>query len=78
MEIIRWKGQNFSEVVAPEEEEEEEEGGGGEGEEEEEELYRFRTVLLSMIRSYPLYTQQWCMSYRFIDCFRAAGSGSHF
>jgi hypothetical protein len=27
-------------------------------------LHMFRTVLLSIIRSFPLYTQQWCMSYR--------------
>ena len=25
----------------------------------------FRTVLLYIIRSFSLYTQQWCMSYRF-------------
>jgi hypothetical protein len=35
-------------------------------------LYMFRTVPLSIIRSYSLYTQQWCMSYRFLDSFRAA------
>jgi hypothetical protein len=34
----------------------------------------FRTVPLSIIRSYSLYTQQWYMSYRFVDSFRA-GSG---
>ena len=34
----------------------------------------FRTVPLSIIRSFPLYTQQWCMSYRFVDRLRA-GSG---
>jgi len=34
----------------------------------------FRTVPLSIIRSFSLYTQQWCMSYRFVDCLRA-GSG---
>jgi hypothetical protein len=28
-------------------------------------LYMFRTVPLSIIRSYSLYTQQWYMSYRF-------------
>jgi hypothetical protein len=28
-------------------------------------LYMFRTVPLSMIRSVSVYTQQWCMSYRF-------------
>jgi hypothetical protein len=32
----------------------------------------FRTVVLSIIRSYSLYTQQWYMSYRFVDSFRAA------
>jgi len=30
-------------------------------------LYMFRTVPLSIIRSFLLYTQQWCMSYRFAD-----------
>jgi hypothetical protein len=30
-------------------------------------LYMFRTVLLSIIRSFSLYTQQWYMSYRFAD-----------
>ena len=34
-------------------------------------LYMFRTVPLSIIRSFPLYTQQWYMSYSL----RAAGSG---
>ena len=34
----------------------------------------FRTVLLSIIRSFSLYTQQWCMSYMFADSLRA-GSG---
>jgi hypothetical protein len=29
------------------------------------------TVPLSIIRSYSLYTQQWYMSYRFVDSFRA-------
>jgi hypothetical protein len=38
-------------------------------------LYMFRTVPLSIIRSYSLYIQQWYMSYRFVDSFRAAGSG---
>jgi len=37
-------------------------------------LYVFRTVLLSIIRSFSLYTQQWYMSYRFSDSLRA-GSG---
>ena len=30
-------------------------------------LYMFRTVPLSIIRSFPVYTQQWYMSYRFAD-----------
>jgi len=30
-------------------------------------LYMFRTVRLSIIRSSSLYTQQWCMSYRFAE-----------
>jgi len=30
-------------------------------------LYVFRTVPLSIIRSFSLYTQQWYMSYRFAD-----------
>jgi len=34
----------------------------------------FRTVPLSIIRSFSLYTQQWYMSYRFADSWRA-GSG---
>jgi len=34
----------------------------------------FRTVLLSITRHFSLYTQQWYMSYRFVDSFRA-GSG---
>jgi hypothetical protein len=34
-------------------------------------LYMFRTVPLSIIRSYSLYTQKWYMSYRFVDSFRA-------
>jgi hypothetical protein len=34
----------------------------------------FRTVPLSITSSYSLYTQQWYMSYRFVDSFRA-GSG---
>jgi hypothetical protein len=39
-------------------------------------LYMFRTVPLSIIRSFSLYTQQWYMSYRFVDSFwAAAGSG---
>ena len=35
----------------------------------------FRTVPLSFIRRFLLYTQQWCMSYRFADSLRV-GSGS--
>jgi len=34
----------------------------------------FRTVPLSIIRSFSLYTQKWYMSYRFADSLRA-GSG---
>ena len=34
----------------------------------------FRTVPLSIIRSFSLYTQQWYMSYRFANTLRA-GSG---
>jgi len=30
-------------------------------------LYMFRTIPLSNIRSFSLYTQQWYMSYRFAD-----------
>ena len=37
-------------------------------------LYMFRTVPLSTIRSFSLYTQQWHMSYMFADSLRA-GSG---
>ena len=37
-------------------------------------LYMFRTVPLSIIRSFSQYTQQWYMSYRFADSLRA-GSG---
>ena len=33
-------------------------------------LYMFQIVPLSIIRSFSLYTQQWCMSYRFADSFR--------
>ena len=39
-------------------------------------LYMFRTVPLSIIRSFSLYTQQWYMSYRFADSLRA-GSGQN-
>jgi len=31
----------------------------------------FRTVPVSIIRSFSLYTQQWYMSYRFADILRA-------
>jgi len=31
----------------------------------------FRTDLLSIIRSFSLYTQQWYMSYKFADSLRA-------
>jgi hypothetical protein len=37
-------------------------------------LYIFRTVPLSIISSFSLYTQQWYMSYRFVDSLWA-GSG---
>ena len=37
-------------------------------------LYMFRTVPLSIIRSFSLYTHQWYMSHRFADSLRA-GSG---
>jgi len=30
-------------------------------------LYMFRTVPLSIVSSFSLYTQQWYMSYRFAD-----------
>jgi len=33
-------------------------------------LYMFRTLLLSIIKN-SLYTQQWYMSYRFVDSCRA-------
>ena len=36
------------------------------------ELYMFRTVPLSIIRSFSLYTQQWYMSYSFADSLRSA------
>ena len=32
-------------------------------------FYMFRTVPLSIIRSFLLYTQQWYMSYRFADIY---------
>jgi hypothetical protein len=39
-------------------------------------LYMFRTVPLSIIRSFALYTEQWYTSYRFADSLQA-GSGWH-
>jgi len=39
-------------------------------------LYMFWTVPLPIIRSFPLYTQQWCMSYRFAESLQA-GLGFH-
>ena len=35
-------------------------------------LYMFRTVPLSIIRSFSPYTQQWYMSHRFANSLRAA------
>jgi hypothetical protein len=35
-------------------------------------LCMFQTVPPYIISSYSLYTQQWYMSYRFVDSFRAA------
>jgi hypothetical protein len=40
-------------------------------------LYMFRTVPLSIVRSFSLYTQQWYMSYRFADSLRA-GTGRNY
>ena len=37
-------------------------------------LYMFRTIPLSIIGRFSLYTQQWYMSYRFADSLRT-GSG---
>jgi len=37
-------------------------------------LYMFRTVPVSIIRNFSLYTQQWYMSYKYADSLRA-GSG---
>ena len=34
-------------------------------------FYVFRTVPLAIIRSFSLYTQQWYMSYRFVDSLQA-------
>ena len=41
-------------------------------------LCMFRTVPLSIIRSFSLYTQQWYMSYRFADSLRAGSGQSSF
>jgi len=41
-------------------------------------LYMFRTVPLSIIRSFSLYTQQWYMSYRFADRLRAVSGWNQF
>jgi hypothetical protein len=38
-------------------------------------LYMFQTIPLSIIWSFWRYTKQWCMSYMFVDRFRAAESG---
>jgi len=35
-------------------------------------LYMFRTVPLSIIRSFPLYIQQYYMSYTFADIYRCS------
>jgi len=40
-------------------------------------LYMFRTIPLSIIRSFSLYTHRWFMSYRFADSLRA-GSGRNY
>ena len=39
-------------------------------------LYMFRTVPLSIVRSFSLYTQQWYMSYRFADSLLAGSGGT--
>jgi len=74
VERNRKAGQNPPRVVAPIEEEE--------GEKDAlisqiyfgMKIYMFRTVPLSIIRSFSLYTQQWYMSYSFADSLQA-GSG---
>jgi len=38
----------------------------------------FRTVPVSIIRSFSLYTQQWYVFYRFADSLRSAGSGRRY
>jgi len=35
-------------------------------------MYMFQAVPLSIIRRFPLYTQQWYMSYSFADSLRAS------
>jgi len=40
--------------------------------------YMFRTVPLTTIRSFPLYTQQWYMSYRSADSLRAGSQAVSF
>jgi len=40
------------------------------------EFYMFRTVPLSIIRSFPLYTQQWYTSNRIADSLRAVSGRS--
>jgi len=37
-------------------------------------LYMFRTITLSIIRTFSLYTQQWYMSYRFTNSLRAGSA----
>jgi len=37
----------------------------------------FWTITLSIIRSFSLYTQQWYMSYRFVNSFRAGSGWNH-
>jgi hypothetical protein len=39
-------------------------------------FYKFGTVPPSISRSYSLYTQQWCMSCRYVDSCRSAAAGS--
>jgi len=38
-------------------------------------FYMFRTVPVSIIRSFSLYTQQWYMSYRFADIYHCCVCG---
>jgi len=37
-------------------------------------LYMFRRVPPSIIRIFSLYTQQWCMSYRYADSLRTGAN----